>query len=124
MIAKICKNYNLEIKKLSGDALIKMLNYDWPGNVRELENVIERAVAICDTTMIYPEHININVSSSYKTLKDAVHETEKKIITQAVKQFGGDKALIMEHLDISKSALYEKLKKYDIEIRYNLANVD
>lgn len=123
-ISKICKNYNLETKKLSGEALAKMLNYDWPGNVRELENVIERAIAICDTTMIYPEHININVSTSLKTLKDAVHETEKRIITQAFKQFGGDKALIMEHLDISKSALYEKLKKYDIELKYKMGITD
>ena len=124
MMGRICKSYNLETKKLSGEALVKMLNYDWPGNVRELENVIERAIAICDTTIIYPEHININVSSSLKTLKEAVHETEKRVITQAVKQFGADKALIMEHLDISKSALYEKLKKYDIEFKSNSGNFD
>ena len=123
-ISKICKNYNLDIKRLSSEALAIMLNYDWPGNVRELENIIERAIAICDTAMIYPEHININVSNSFKTLKEAVHETEKRIITQAFKQFGGDKALIMENLDISKSALYEKLKKYDIEFRYKLGISD
>lgn len=45
----------------SEDALLAINHYDWPGNVRELENAIERAVILCDQTMITPDLLAIDV---------------------------------------------------------------
>lgn len=117
ILNKLCLEYNLELKQLSGEALNKLIQYDWPGNVRELENMLERAIAICDTNIIYPEHIRIqNNKLSKNTLKYLLDESEKKIIEDAITIYGKDKSKIIESLDISRSSFYEKVKKYNIEM--------
>jgi DNA-binding NtrC family response regulator len=45
--------------KLSSRALELLLEYAWPGNIRELRNVIERAVLLCSTSSIGPEHLPV-----------------------------------------------------------------
>ncbi len=111
---RICAEYHLQIKQFSGAAFNKLLNYDWPGNIRELENVIERAIAIADYDMIYPEYIDIVVEEE-RTLKAILADTEKRAIEAALVQMDGDKIKAMELLGISKAGFYEKLKRYAIE---------
>src|SRR5436189_160214 len=41
-----------DVIPLSADALARMAGYGWPGNVRELENVLERALVLCEGTEI------------------------------------------------------------------------
>lgn len=42
----------------------KIMSYDWPGNVRELDQAIERAVLVCDSSLIFPEQLGIEVVPS------------------------------------------------------------
>lgn len=91
-----------------------MMNYSWPGNIRELENIIERAITLCDSKMIYPEHINIIEESSGMTLKEQLNRVEKEILEKSLLEHSGNKLLVMKNLGISKSVFYEKLKKYQI----------
>ena len=114
IMKNISDQYNSPIKQLSGKALTEMLNYSWPGNVRELENVLERAVALCDSNIIFKEYISIVSENIHGTLKGIMQETEKKILTEAIRQFSGDRNQAIRSLGISKSAFYEKLCKYRI----------
>jgi transcriptional regulator with PAS, ATPase and Fis domain len=116
ILKKICTRYNVAPKQFSGEALNKMLNYNWPGNVRELENTIERAITLCESNLIYPEHININTGEDHTTLKQMLADAEIRIIESALRQYNGDKQQVMKHLDVSKSVFYDKLKKYNIHI--------
>jgi DNA-binding NtrC family response regulator len=45
------------VPKFSYAALERLLAHDWPGNVRELRNVVERAVLLCRSGVIEPEHL-------------------------------------------------------------------
>jgi len=116
ILNKICTRYDIELKQFSGEALDKLIRYDWPGNVRELENVIERAVTLCDTNWIYPEHINIKeFVAKGNSMREQIEEAEKRIIKDALIIANGNKAKAMQDLDVSKSVFYEKLKKYFIQ---------
>ncbi|WP_312651265.1 sigma-54 interaction domain-containing protein [Aminipila sp.] len=117
ILNKICNNYSLEPKLFSGQALSKIMHYNWPGNVRELENVIERAITLCDSNLIYPEHINIVEAQPQMAMnfKERVQLAEKEILESALKEYSGDKQKIIEELGISKSVFYDKLKRYDIK---------
>lgn len=109
-----CEYYGIEEKQFSGGALAKMLSYHWPGNVRELENIIERAITLCESNLIYQEHISIAQEEAPKTLKEQLEREEARILENALQMYNGDKQLIMKELDVSKTAFYEKVKKYGL----------
>ena len=112
---KICADLNIPVKRFSGGALSKLLNYDWPGNIRELENIIERSIAISNSEIIFPEYIDIPSDETPHTLRDILCNAEEAAIIDALEVAGGDKSAAIKALDISKAAFYEKLRKYNIE---------
>jgi DNA-binding NtrC family response regulator len=50
-IQKLSQEENKESLKITPEALEILMNYDWPGNIRQLENVIFRAIVLCDDTI-------------------------------------------------------------------------
>ncbi len=121
LLPAICDKIGCSRKNISVEALNILLNYDWPGNVRELENILERAINLCDGNTIFSKHLILkpNVSEKFETkdiipLKKSVEEFEKKTIEKVLKLHKGNKNKTMKSLGISKTTFYEKLKKYDI----------
>lgn len=58
---KYCKEYQKQSRKLSPESLQALQSYQWKGNIRELQNIIARAVLICDSDVITPESLNLVV---------------------------------------------------------------
>jgi Nif-specific regulatory protein len=94
--AKFAKRSNRAILGISPQARAYLLNYDWPGNVRELENAIERAVVLGSTELILPEDLPESIlekaepaAASINAFHDAVRETKKQLITNAIEQAHG-----------------------------------
>ena len=112
---KILQKYDMPKKVLSGEAVNKLLAYDWPGNIRELENVLESAVALSESDIIYAEHIRLEQVPLRMTLRQRLRQEEEKIIRQTLAQCGGSRARAMEELGLSKTVFYGKLKEYQIE---------
>lgn len=122
LLPSICQKIGCENKTISVEALNMLLEYDWPGNVRELENILERAINLCDGNTIFSKHLilKLNRSEELETedivpLKESIEEFEKKTIEKAMKLYKGDKKKAMSGLEISKTTFYEKLKKYGIK---------
>ncbi len=115
LLQKFCTKYEVELKQFSGEALNKILKYDWPGNVRELENILERAITLCSTNIIYPEHLKIKEANKAYTFKDLLAHEEKRILKTALSRNNNDRSKTIKELDISRSAFYEKLNKYKIK---------
>lgn len=114
VLRRVCRQYDVPLKQFSGEAYHKMLSYGWPGNVRELENVIERAITLCETSLIYPEHISIAGQKVPRTMKELLSQEERHILQEALIRCRGDKHQVMAELELSKSVFYEKCKRYDI----------
>ncbi|WP_286232400.1 sigma-54 interaction domain-containing protein [Neobacillus mesonae] len=95
--------------------------YHWPGNLRELENVVEAAVHLTDgeriTLSSLPESLmgDPKVLIGQLSLKEILEETEKRILERTLEQFHHDKLEAAKALGISKSSMYEKIKKYRLE---------
>lgn len=123
-----CRENGVELKTLSEGAYRKIMEYSWPGNVRELENVIMRAVAICEAPLIYEDYLALDEMSEPEddeifkdidmdnnmNLKTALEYTERKMISSAIDACKGNRTEAMKKLGMSKTAFYEKLKKYKI----------
>ena len=101
-----------------------LMTYSWPGNVRELENVIERAVLMCDHE-IRAEHLGIYVrldlaaiEESIKTLPEiasqAVRKAEVEAIERALHVTAGNKSKAADILGVSYKTLLNKVKEYNI----------
>lgn len=130
IIRKINERNHIGIYEIDPQAHKILYDYNWPGNVRELENVIERALIrakMAGCTMIAPKHISelfYNTSklgfqseaSASTDLRECVQKTEKKLIMEVLNRTNGDKTLSAEMLGIHISALYKKMRKYDLSL--------
>lgn len=115
ILKKACDTYGLEPKQFSGEALQKLISYNWPGNVRELENAIERAITLCESNIIYSEHLRIGKGAIPTTMKEMLAKEEERILEMTMIKYNGDKQKAMEELDMSRTVFYDKLKKYNIK---------
>ena len=57
-----------------------LTDYNWPGNVRELENVLQRAIVLCDDKIINHSHIMIDVSCNKKFYNGFNENIEQAVI--------------------------------------------
>jgi transcriptional regulator with GAF, ATPase, and Fis domain len=56
-VSKFAVKCKVKAKRISPEAVARLINYDWPGNVRELENAIERALVLGASDAIQPEDL-------------------------------------------------------------------
>lgn len=122
LMKKISKDEGIKVTAIENSAIECLNKYDWPGNVRELENIIERAINFLENeTIIKPEHLPGKITSivknkDIKDLKTAVEELERQSIIDSIILTKGNKSKAAEKLKISRTTLYEKMLKYDIDI--------
>jgi Nif-specific regulatory protein len=126
LVTHFIHQFNKENKKkiegINRGALDVLLGYDWPGNVRELENVIERAVIICQKDLISASHLPPNLASQQAalsplpgtTLTQIVEAIEKQKIREALVKYKTQKQAA-KALGITDRMLGYKIQKYKIE---------
>jgi two-component system response regulator HydG len=102
------------------------LSYDWPGNVRELENVMERALALCPGSTVTIEHLPEGiVRVQTKSIPErreqrddlpplSMFNTEKEQLLESLRRTGGNRTEAAALLNIHRTTLYFRLKKYGI----------
>lgn len=116
-LIRYARKYKKELTGLSREARTKLQNYAWPGNVRELQHAIERAVILCDSSMLKPDNFTLQTSSTRK--KTEIEELnlsvlEKEAIERAIRRAEGNVTRAAELLGITRFALYRKLEKLGI----------
>ncbi|MFD2825697.1 sigma-54-dependent transcriptional regulator [Leeuwenhoekiella polynyae] len=116
LVDKFLFKYGIEYKdrfvKIDPDVLEVLKRYQWPGNIRELENVIQRAVILCDTHITIdhlPEHLKYKLDFPDEALL-TLGEMEKKYIQKVLRTTGNNKTKAAEILKITRKTLREKLK--------------
>jgi len=107
---------NKTIDKISREAMDELMLYDWPGNVRELENAIERAVVVGKERQMLAEDLPILCYGPFHAPKNnSLKEVEKNHIRQILMDNGWNIARCAKILEVDRSTLYSKIKKYEIE---------
>jgi two-component system response regulator HydG len=109
---------NKEIKDFSSEAMRLLLDYPWPGNVRELENSIEHTAVLAKRSKVeisdLPSAIRDAAAPVSSETSGTIFENEKKLLREVLEECGWNKKKTALQLGISRSTLYEKLKKYQI----------
>ena len=117
LVDKFLFKYGIEYKdrfiKISPEALNILQRYDWPGNIRELENVIQRAVIMCDKIIDIehlPQSLKFNIefpSEKLIPLKDM----EKQYIKKVLNSTNNNKTKAAEILGIDRKTIRQKLSE-------------
>ena len=126
------REFHKSVAGFTRDALEVLQKHDWPGNVRELAAAIQRAVALCNGPRITSNHLapilnhdrqtragggatpRPHLKMGVRPLKEALEEPEKRIIIQALQAFNWNRQETARVLDINRTTLYKKMKKYNL----------
>jgi two-component system nitrogen regulation response regulator NtrX len=111
--------------KFNGDAVKLLQDMSWSGNVRELKNIIERIIIIIDKREIERKDIEFLLKPGQATMDDIIEESnsfqefkekaERVFILKQLNENSWNISKTAELLDIQRSHLYNKMKKYGIE---------
>ena len=132
-LRRFCKESGREILGFSEAAMAALQRYTWPGNVRELENAIERAVVLCRRPQIDIEDLpeilqttamaqiansaaTAEISDSPLPLETALQGPERRIIEAALKRNAWNRQATAAELDINRTTLYKKMRKYQLDV--------
>jgi len=120
-VQKYAERNHKDIAGISDEALEALCSYKWDGNVRELENAIERAIILCKgrylTSKDFPFTLQDNKAREPEavrigSLKEELEVAERGIIEAALKQNNWNRHKTAAMLNINRTTLYHKMKKY------------
>jgi Nif-specific regulatory protein len=123
-LEKFAAEHDKRIKRISTPAIDMLASYHWPGNVRELENIIERAVLLCETGVIHGHHLPPTLQTAERSgtvtrlsLESTVEAYESDLIQDALKTTRGNRKRAAQLLDTTERIVGYKIKKYGIDCR-------
>jgi len=131
LIASFLRQFAQQLEKpeptIVPDAFQKLLDYAWPGNVRELQNAIEYAVVLSRRELIgvkeLPDEVQLPTvlqqterGAPSRTGVQTLDDVERNTILQALAECHGNKKKAAELLGIQRPTLYNKMKRYAIEL--------
>ncbi len=120
-VAEFAASFGRPIHGLSRESELRAERYAWPGNVRELRNRAERAVALgaghaVTAADLFPETAPVeDVLPESSSLSAVKLDAERRHIERVLAATGGQVEEAARRMDISRSALFEKLKRYRSE---------
>ncbi|NTU43158.1 MAG: sigma-54-dependent Fis family transcriptional regulator [Nitrospirales bacterium] len=122
------KELGRDVPHISADAMRRLASHHWPGNVRELENIIHRAVIICDGRTIKPEHIMIpsnggsDIPRTVEELKKlkkglrtrSIEDIERGFLVAALDRNDWNITRAAQEVGMQRTNFHALLKKYNV----------
>src|SRR5579885_2992499 len=137
ILERLAGQSGMAVPRLKPEALEALTEYDFPGNVRELENILERAIALCEHDVITVGDLMLKPSSPSRVrdededyeddgddlasgtdgvgLDDYISNVEREAILKALQETRYNKTAAAKKLGITFRALRYKLKKLAID---------
>lgn len=124
ILVKNASKFGKSVNSCGPGVLEALIRYDWPGNVRELENVILRALLLCDDQRIELKDLPLEITEKVDTSREqfdqgyhlfpvdaSLKEVERIWIDQTLKRYQGNRLRASETLGINPTTLWRKLQK-------------
>jgi len=119
-LRQLAAKHGQTASKFAPEALSILKEYEFPGNVRELANTVERAVVLAEGDRVEEKDLPQNVRAAAKLKardgRPTLAELEADYIAEVLAFVRGNKSEAARVLGISRKNLYEKIKRYRIEV--------
>jgi transcriptional regulator with PAS, ATPase and Fis domain len=127
LLTDMDEKHGRSVRTVSDAVMHAFQQYNWPGNVRELRNALERAVIVCDSSVVEPKHLPPGFGQPFRTASASdpngvrlgvgttVEEAERLLILKTLESTNNNKTRAAEILGISLKTLHNKLKEYGKE---------
>ena len=110
-----CEKYAKEPIAISQETAEKLMAHPFEGNIRELQNIIEKAVIMCDGRVVKPEHLQLYVPQGLaRSVGSTLEDVERVAIAEAISSCGGNLSMVAQRLGITRQTLYNKIKRYGL----------
>lgn len=131
-VARFAEKNRKAVSHVSEEAMGLLKSYSWPGNVRELEHAIERAVAMTNATVLFPEDFPAEIARGAAAAsgpesvapaaaptgaRTSLEDMERSHIIKVLQETGFNKSKASEILGIDRATLYRKAQRYGIDLR-------
>jgi DNA-binding NtrC family response regulator len=120
--ARVAESEGMSAPGISGGFIDKLKTHRWPGNVRELENLIERLMVVYRPQTLDVRHLEEEdplrfppADTGSSDTADTGSRPDRKAITEALLQCGGNKTKAAGKLGVSRRTLYYRMEQLGIE---------
>jgi Nif-specific regulatory protein len=124
-LKRYAEEYRVELPGFTQDALAALSAHSWPGNIRELENEVQRLLIQAEpghwieVTDLSPRLRKIEgtitrIAPQKGTLKEMMEQVERFLLTEALRDHGGNKTRTAQTLGITREGLHKKLAKFGV----------
>lgn len=112
LMQKYSKIYGKEVSGLEEEAQNVLLNYHWPGNVRQLENIIRRAVVMCEYNKISAHDLAIKDKNDCEImpLSVAVDRFRERYISESLERNAGNRTKTANELGVDPRTIFRYLE--------------
>ncbi len=120
-LQKFSRERGKEVASFSPEVIEILLAHSWPGNVRELENVIDHAIIISKQDKVLSKDLPQFLSQKPLPPQESttLQDYEKNLILKTLQDTNWNKHRASKKLNINRSTLYGKIKRYGLEKRQN-----
>ena len=108
------RRYGLPKKPVTAAALAALRKHRWPGNVRELSHAVERALILCDGDRLDAADFRLARSDAGSERTLNLEENERRIVSKALEDAGGNISHAAAALGITRAALYRRIEKFGL----------
>ncbi|HWR37112.1 MAG TPA: sigma-54 dependent transcriptional regulator [Clostridia bacterium] len=117
-LRQYAEKHNRPARRISPVALAVLQEHQWPGNIREVQNVMERAVVICDDCEVRLEHLPLEMGGWEEefgaSFEDEVRSFKRRLIQRALLEFDNNKLQAARSLKIARSSLHRLIDELDV----------
>jgi DNA-binding NtrC family response regulator len=114
-VALYARKYHLPEKRLTSRGMDELRAHHWPGNVRELSHAVERALILSENAELDAGDFQLGrVSSDASPASLNLDDTERRLVTTALRNAAGNISHAATALGITRAALYRRIEKFGL----------